>query len=87
MGRISDFVIQLSETFITDPCSECEGQGVIIYEIERAHNFNRDVGYIDTAQMPCTRCDGSGKMNRTCIHCNEPITLNMGHKSFVCEEC
>lgn len=87
MGRISDFVIEQSETFITDSCSECNGQGTIIYEIERAHNFGRDVGYIDTTEMECERCNGAGTVHRACIHCNEPITANRGRNAFVCDDC
>jgi len=87
MGRISDFVIEQSETFITDLCSECNGQGTFIYEIERAHNFGRDVGYIDTAEIDCERCDGTGTVQRACIECDEPISLEMGSKALVCDDC
>ena len=87
MGRMSDFVIEQSETFITDRCPECNGQGTIIYEIKRAHNFSRDVGYIDTTEMECERCEGTGTVQRECIHCNEPITTNRGKNAFVCDDC
>ena len=87
MGRMSDCVIEQSETFITDRCPECNGQGTIIYEIERAHNFSRDVGYIDTTEMECERCEGTGTVQRECIHCNEPITTNRGKNAFVCDDC
>ena len=88
MGRVNDLIIERSETVIIDPCSECEGEGVITYEIIRPQGFTRDIGYIDTDEEECTHCAGLGKIDRLCIHCNEPITFgSKGRNSFVCEEC
>ena len=88
MGRVNDLIIAQSETIIRDPCSECEGSGYIDQEIYRPQNFTRDIGYIDTIEVECTHCAGTGKVDRACIHCNEPIILySMGYNSFVCEEC
>jgi RecJ-like exonuclease len=43
-------------------CPYCDGDGQLEYEIERPHNFNRDVGYIDTKWGECLECNGTGEI-------------------------
>jgi RecJ-like exonuclease len=41
-------------------CPDCDGWGKREVEVARPHNFNRDVGCLDTKQIPCSTCTGTG---------------------------
>ena len=42
-------------------CPDCD-EGIIQLEVPRPHNFNRDVGVIDTTPVPCEECGGTGEV-------------------------
>jgi DnaJ-class molecular chaperone len=86
MGRMSDMVIDDTETPIMVVCPECDGEGYIEYEVPRPQGFGRDVGYIDTETEVCETCDGDGEIERLC-ECGEPVTRIMGDDATECEEC
>ena len=86
MGRMSDLSIEAMETPIMIPCPDCMGDGYIEYEVPRPHNFNRDVGYIDTETEVCETCSGDGEIERLC-DCGEVVTVGMGEDAEKCEEC
>jgi len=86
MGRMRDSAIQAMETPIMSPCPDCCGIGRIELDVYRPHNFNRDVGYIDTRTVVCETCSGDGEMERLC-DCGEPVTVGMGYDAEQCEEC
>ena len=48
MSYIGNYVVGLSETPIMDKCTDCDGEGTVLEEVPMPHNFNRDIGYIDT---------------------------------------
>ena len=56
MGKMKDLLIELQETPIMTPCPDCWGTGSIEVEFARPHNFNRDVGYLDTRTEVCETC-------------------------------
>ena len=86
MGKMKEEFMRLQETPIMSPCPDCFGEGTIEVEFARPHNFNRDVGYIDTETEVCETCNGDGEFERLC-DCGEPVTLIMGQDAEVCEEC
>lgn len=43
-------------------CPECNGELWIEQEVIKPHNFNRDVGFIDTEWMRCERCNQQGEI-------------------------
>ena len=46
------------------PCPECSGTGEVEIDVPRPHNFNRDIGYIDTKTGTCENCDGFGAVQK-----------------------
>lgn len=86
MGKIKNLLIEAMETPIIDVCAECEGTGTVEFEVARPQSFSRDIGEIDVEEETCEACDGSGELERLC-DCGEVVTLIMGEKSLVCEEC
>ena len=65
-------------------CPDCSGYGVVTVEITRPHNFNRDIGYIDTKQERCDRCEGDGEVPLLCNQCEEPTDRP---KASICSDC
>ena len=45
-------------------CPDCEGDGRVEVEYAVPHNFNRDVGYLDTRMEDCETCSGYGEIER-----------------------
>ena len=45
-------------------CPDCEGNGRVEVEYAVPHNFNRDVGYLDTRMEDCETCSGYGEIER-----------------------
>lgn len=86
MGKMKDLLMELQETPIMTPCPDCSGVGTIEVEFARPHNFNRDVGYLDTRTEVCETCNGDGEFERLC-DCGEPVTKIMGQDAEVCMEC
>lgn len=43
-------------------CPECDGDGYVEITVPRPHNFNRDVGYLDTEKRTCETCHGDGEV-------------------------
>ena len=71
MPKVDPMEILLSDIFDkvfysqeqrTKVCGECDGEGIIELEVPRPHNFNRDVGVIDTTPVPCEECGGTGRL-------------------------
>lgn len=97
MGSMKDFLLEWNETPFRDTCPECDGEGYVEFEVPRAHNFNRDVGYLDVDAEVCDTCAGDGKVDRTCVECGYPVTKvrcdEHGHYVInskdhtLCEEC
>lgn len=73
MSKMNDMMIELSETPIRIKCPDCDGDGFVEYEVPRPHNFNRDVGYIDTETEVCDTCSGDCEVDRTCVECGYPV--------------
>ena len=45
-------------------CPDCDGDGHVEVEYAVPHNFNRDVGYLDTRMEDCETCSGYGEIER-----------------------
>jgi len=86
MGRVSDMVIDDTETPIMVVCPECDGEGYIEYEVPRPQGFGRDIGYLDTESGICDFCSGDGRVEKLC-ECGYPVTVHMGADATKCEEC
>ena len=97
MGKMKDFLMDMHETILRIECPECQGSGTMEVEFARPHNFNRDVGYLDTRTEVCETCEGDGEIDQLCERCDEPVTKvrcnekgqyvvnSKDHK--LCEEC
>ncbi len=86
MGRVRDYQIDQMETPIMDKCPECDGEGIVYYEVARPQSFTRDVGYLDEVSEVCEKCSGDGEIKRLC-DCGDIVTLGMGHDAEECEDC
>ena len=62
MHKIKNMLIEMQETPIMDPCSNCDGLGQVFYEVVRPQGFGRDVGYLDTVMDECENCYGHGEL-------------------------
>ena len=87
MSYIGNYVVGLSETPIMDKCIDCDGEGTVLEEVPMPHNFNRDIGYMDTKTVTCETCNGSEEVERLC-KCGEVVNMYDGNKNnLLCEEC
>jgi len=87
MGRMKEEFMRLQETPVMDPCTECHGAGTVLEDAPMAHNFNRDVGYMDTKTVTCGTCNGAEEMERLCTQCEGWVTLIVGEDATICEDC
>ena len=62
MSKIGNYVVEMQEMVSTRPCPDCDGDGRVEVEFAVPHNFNRDVGYLDTRMEECENCYGSGEV-------------------------
>jgi RecJ-like exonuclease len=93
---MKDMLIEMQETPIMDPCSECRGTGTVEYEVARPQSFSRDIGEIDVEEKTCEACAGGGEVPRLC-DCGEEVTkarldgnvhyIINGRDFDKCEEC
>ena len=61
MGKVKSWMEDLRESAMTS-CPDCEGDGRVEVEYAVPHNFNRDVGYLDTRMEDCETCSGYGEV-------------------------
>ena len=66
MGRMKEELMRMKETAYMDECSECHGEGTVLQEVPMPHNFNRDIGYIDTKTVVCETCSRSTEKSSDC---------------------
>tara|TARA_R110001606_G_scaffold366137_2_gene521166 strand:- start:5268 stop:5555 length:288 start_codon:yes stop_codon:yes gene_type:complete len=79
--------MRMQETPYMDKCSECDGEGTVLEEVPMPHNFNRDIGFIDTKTVTCETCSGAQEVERLCNECSEWVTINVPESSILCENC
>tara|TARA_R110002050_G_scaffold47922_5_gene111566 strand:+ start:860 stop:1147 length:288 start_codon:yes stop_codon:yes gene_type:complete len=79
--------MRMQETPYMDKCSECDGEGTVLQEVPMPHNFNRDIGFIDTKTVTCETCSGAQEVERLCNECSEWVTINVPESSILCENC
>ena len=87
MGRMKEELMRMKETAYMDECSECHGEGTVLQEVPMPHNFNRDIGYIDTKTVVCETCSGAQEVERLCYECSEWVTINVDESSILCDNC
>lgn len=87
MGRMKEEFMRMQETPYMDKCSECDGEGTVLQEVPMPHNFNRDIGFIDTKTVTCETCSGAQEVERLCNECSEWVTINVPESSIICENC
>ena len=87
MGRIKEEFMRMQETPYMDKCSECDGEGTVLQEVPMPHNFNRDIGFIDTKTVTCETCSGAQEVERLCNECSEWVTINVPESSIICDNC
>ena len=87
MGRMKEEFMRMQETPYMDKCSECDGEGTVLEEVPMPHNFNRDIGFIDTKTVTCETCSGAQEVERLCNECSEWVTINVPESSIICENC
>lgn len=87
MGRMKEEFMRMQETPYMDKCSECDGEGTVLQEVPMPHNFNRDIGFIDTKTVTCETCSGAQEVERLCNECSEWVTINVPESSILCENC
>ena len=87
MGRMKEEFMRMQETPYMDKCSECDGEGTVLEEVPMPHNFNRDIGFIDTKTVTCETCSGAQEVERLCNECSEWVTINVPESSILCENC
>jgi hypothetical protein len=63
MSKMGNYVVSLQESAMM-PCPDCDGDGRVEVEYAVPHNFNRDVGYLDTRMEDCETCSGYGEIER-----------------------
>lgn len=63
MGKVKSWMEDLRESAMTS-CPDCDGDGHVEVEYAVPHNFNRDVGYLDTRMEECETCSGYGEIER-----------------------
>ena len=63
MGKVKSWMEDLQESAMM-PCPDCDGDGRVEVEYAVPHNFNRDVGYLDTRMEDCETCSGYGEIER-----------------------
>jgi DnaJ-class molecular chaperone len=79
--------MRMQETPYMDKCSECDGEGTVLEEVPMPHNFNRDIGFIDTKTVTCETCSGAQEVERLCNECSEWVTINVPESSIICDNC
>ncbi len=87
MGRMKEEFMRMQETPYMDKCSECDGEGTVLEEVPMPHNFNRDIGFIDTKTVTCETCAGAREVERLCYECSEWVTINVPESSIICDNC
>ena len=87
MGRMKEELMRMQEIPYMDECSECHGEGTVLQEVPMPHNFNRDIGYIDTKTVVCPTCEGAEEVERLCYECSSWVTINVNEESILCENC
>ena len=87
MGRMKEEFMRMQETPYMDKCSECDGEGTVLQEVPMPHNFNRDIGFIDTKTVTCETCNGAQEVERLCNECSEWVTINVDESSILCDNC
>ena len=87
MGRMKEEFMRMQETPYMDKCSECDGEGTVLQEVPMPHNFNRDIGFIDTKTVTCETCSGAQEVERLCNECSEWVTINVPESSIICDNC
>ncbi len=87
MGRMKEEFMRMQETPYMDKCSECDGEGTVLQEVPMPHNFNRDIGFIDTKTVTCETCAGAREVERLCNECSEWVTINVPESSIICDNC
>ena len=87
MGRMKEEFMRMQETPYMDKCSECDGEGTVLEEVPMPHNFNRDIGFIDTKTVTCETCSGAQEVERLCNECSEWVTINVPESSIICDNC
>ena len=87
MGRMKEEFMRMQETPYMDKCSECDGEGTVLEEVPMPHNFNRDIGFIDTKTVTCETCSGAQEVERLCNECSEWVTINVPESSILCDNC
>jgi len=87
MGRMKEEFMRMQETPYMDKCSECDGEGTVLQEVPMPHNFNRDIGFIDTKTVTCETCAGAREVERLCYECSEWVTINVPESSIICDNC
>jgi hypothetical protein len=87
MGRMKEEFMRMQETPYMDKCSECHGEGTVLQEVPMPHNFNRDIGFIDTRIVVCETCAGAREVERLCYECSEWVTINVPESSIICDNC
>jgi len=87
MGRMKEEFMRMQETPYMDKCSECDGEGTVLQEVPMPHNFNRDIGFIDTKTVTCETCSGAQEVERLCNECSEWVTINVPESSILCDNC
>ena len=87
MGRMKEEFMRMQETPYMDKCSECDGEGTVLKEVPMPHNFNRDIGFIDTKTVTCETCSGAQEVERLCNECSEWVTINVPESSIICDNC
>jgi len=87
MGRMKEELMRMKETAYMDKCPECHGDGTVLVDVPMPHNFNRDIGYIDTKSVTCETCSGAEEVERLCYECSEWVTINVDESSILCDNC
>jgi DnaJ-class molecular chaperone len=82
MGKIKELL--LKEQRCT--CPDCNGYGVVEYEVERPHAGGFNMGFIDTEMGTCEMCDGAGEIDRPCFGCGEAMLVSDGSGDY-CLTC
>ena len=87
MGRMKEEFMRMQETPYMDKCTDCDGEGTVLQEVPMPHNFNRDIGFIDTKTVTCETCSGAQEVERLCNECSEWVTINVPESSIICDNC
>ena len=63
MSKMGNYVVGLQESAMVS-CHDCDGDGVVAFEVPMPHSPSRDIGELYIEEGTCETCGGLGEIER-----------------------